>query len=108
MKLRDYLQQSGALVYLTREDDTDLAADQTRGLSARKSEDIRNRLQFIHDHEADLFVTIHLNSIPSPQWSGAQTFYYPKLDESKHLANTIQAEDIRNLKNTKQSTFQMK
>jgi len=107
MKLRDYLQQSGALVYLTREDDTDLAADQTRGLSARKSEDIRNRLQFIHDHEADLFVTIHLNSIPSPQWSGAQTFYYPEFDESKHLANMIQEEVIRNLENTKRSALAM-
>lgn len=107
MKLRDYLQQSGALVYLTREEDSDLAADQTKGLSARKSEDIRNRLHFIHDHEADLFVTIHLNAIPSSQWSGAQTFYYPKFDESKHLANMIQAEVIRNLENTKRSALAM-
>src|SRR5690625_7058559 len=60
LKLRDYLQQSGALVYLTREEDTDLAADQTKGLSARKSEDIRNRLQFIHDHEADQIGRAHV------------------------------------------------
>src|SRR5699024_5798191 len=42
-KLQDYLQQSGALVYLTRETDKDLAAEDTEGLSNRKSEDIRNR-----------------------------------------------------------------
>ncbi len=99
-KLRDYLQQSGALVYLTREEDKDLADADTRGLSKRKSEDIRKRLQFIHDKEADFFVTIHLNAIPSPRWSGAQTFYYPKFPESKHLAQMIQAEIVRNLENT--------
>ena len=99
-KLRDYLQQSGALVYLTREEDKDLADTDTRGLSKRKSEDIRKRLQFIHDKEADFFVTIHLNAIPSPRWSGAQTFYYPKFPESKHLAQMIQAEIVRNLENT--------
>lgn len=99
-KIRDYLQQAGALVYLTRETDTDLAERGTKGLSRRKSEDIRNRLQFIHDKEADFFITVHLNAIPSTIWSGAQTFYYPKFDESRHLAQMIQAEIIRNLENT--------
>jgi len=99
-KLRDLLQQSGAMVYLTREEDKDLADAETRGLSKRKSEDIRKRLQFIHDKEADFFVTVHLNAIPSPRWRGAQTFYYPKFPESKHLAKMIQAEIVRNLENT--------
>lgn len=104
-KLRDYLQQAGALVYLTREDDKDLADVDTRGLSKRKSEDIRKRLEFIHDKEADFFVTIHLNAIPSPRWKGAQTFYYPKFPESKHLAQMIQAEIIRNLENTNRAAL---
>lgn len=99
-KIRDFLQQAGALVYLTRETDTDLADEGTKGLARRKSEDIRNRLKFIHDKDADFFITIHLNAIPSTVWSGAQTFYYPKFDESRHLAQMIQAEIIRNLENT--------
>ena len=99
-KIRDFLQQAGALVYLTRETDTDLADEGTKGLSRRKSEDIRNRLKFIHAKNADFFITIHLNAIPSTVWSGAQTFYYPKFDESRHLAQMIQAEIIRNLENT--------
>src|SRR5699024_6262187 len=78
-KLQDYLQQSGALVYLTRETDKDLAAEDTEGLSNRKSEDIRNRLEFIHDRKADFFVTIHLNALTSTRWHGAQTFYYPEM-----------------------------
>lgn len=99
-KTRDYLQQAGAIVYLTREEDKDLASKDTRGLSRRKSEDIRNRLKFIHDKEADFFITIHLNALPSSRWSGAQTFYYPSFPENKHLATMIQAEIIRNLENT--------
>lgn len=98
--VRDYLQQNGATVHLTREEDTDLAAEHTKGLSNRKTEDIKNRLAFVKEKDPDLFITIHLNAIPSPKWSGAQTFYYPKYDESKHLAKMIQAEIIRNLENT--------
>ncbi|MFC0299720.1 N-acetylmuramoyl-L-alanine amidase CwlD [Virgibacillus soli] len=99
-KLQSYLQQSGAIVYLTRETDKDLASPDTKGLSKRKSEDIRNRLQFIHDQKADLFLSIHLNAIPSSRWRGAQTFYYPKDTNNRHLATMIQAEIIRNLENT--------
>src|SRR5690625_701920 len=55
---RDYLQQAGALVYMTREEDKDLAGDDVVG--RRKSEDIRNRLKYIHNKDPDLFLTIHL------------------------------------------------
>ncbi|MEW9676527.1 N-acetylmuramoyl-L-alanine amidase CwlD [Lentibacillus sp. L22] len=99
-KVRNYLQQSGALVYLTREEDIDLADKGTSGLSRRKSEDIRKRVAFIQEKHADFFVSIHLNAIPSSRWHGAQTFYYPKFEESKHLAKMIQSEVIRNLENT--------
>ncbi|MRG88064.1 N-acetylmuramoyl-L-alanine amidase CwlD [Salinibacillus xinjiangensis] len=99
-KLRDYLQEAGALVYLTREDDRDLAAEGTKGLSKRKVEDIRKRVQFIQDKEPDLFLSIHLNAIPSSKWSGAQTFYYPAVGKSEHLAKFIQSEIRRNLDNT--------
>ena len=98
--LKDYLQQTGALVYLTREEDKDLASHDTKGLSRRKSEDIRKRLSFIEEKQADFFLTIHLNALPQERWDGAQTFYYAKYDESKHLARMIQAEITRNLENT--------
>jgi len=98
--VRNYLEQGGAVVYLTRETDTDLADSQLRGLSNRKSQDIRRRLQFIHDQDADLFISIHLNALPSTKWRGAQTFYYPKFPENKHLATTIQDEIIKNMENT--------
>jgi|SRR5699024_9026782 len=103
--LQDYLQQSGAIVHLTREKDTDLASPETQGLSKRKAEDIRNRMKFIEDHDPDFFLSIHLNSIPSSRWHGAQTFYYPKFHASKHLAKMVQSEIIRNLENTERQAL---
>lgn len=105
--LRDHLEQAGAIVYLTREDDHDLADKNTKGLSRRKSEDIRNRIKFIEEKKADLFLTIHLNAIPNPRWSGAQTFFYPSYPENKFLAESIQAELIANMKNTKRVPLQI-
>ncbi|WP_042225564.1 N-acetylmuramoyl-L-alanine amidase CwlD [Oceanobacillus manasiensis] len=99
-KVQNYLQQAGALVYLTRDVDKDLAKEDTKGLARRKAQDIRNRLEFIHEKEPDFFLTIHLNALPSTKWRGAQTFYYPQFEENKHLASMIQAEVIRNMENT--------
>ncbi len=98
--LRDYLQQAGALVYLTREKDVDLADKDIKSLSKRKSQDIRRRVQFIDDREADFFVSVHLNAIPSTKWHGAQSFYNPTSPESERLAKFIQTEIKRNLENT--------
>lgn len=103
--LRDYLQQSGALVFLTRETDQDLASEGTKGLARRKAEDLRNRLNFIKEKDADFFLSIHLNALSATEWSGAQTFYYPSLEKSEHLAKLIQAEIIRNLENTKREAL---
>lgn len=63
-KIKDYLQQQGALVIMTRETDTDLADNETKGYSRRKVEDLRKRLSLINESEADLFISIHLNAIP--------------------------------------------
>lgn len=104
-RLQKYLQQSGAIVYLTRETDTDLAAEDTKGLSRRKAEDIRKRLTFIQEKQTDFFVTVHLNALQATQWHGAQTFYYPKSDKSKHLAKMIQAEMTRQLDNTNRTAL---
>jgi len=98
--VRDYLQQSGAIVYLTREGDYDLAHDDTEGLSRRKTEDIKHRVSFIKEKKAELFISIHLNALPEKQWKGAQTFYHPGKEKSKLLAETIQSEIRDNMGNT--------
>jgi N-acetylmuramoyl-L-alanine amidase len=99
-KLRDYLQEQGALVIMTREEDTDLAADGTKGYSRRKVEDLKKRLAMINESEANFFISLHLNAIPSQKWSGAQTFYGPQLKENAKAAKFIQDEFKINLENT--------
>ncbi|NRD77569.1 N-acetylmuramoyl-L-alanine amidase CwlD [Bacillus sp. BRMEA1] len=100
LKVRDYLQQQGALVVMTRTTDTDLADPDTRGYSRRKVEDLKKRLKMINDSDNDLFISIHLNAIPSAKWSGAQTFYAPQHEENARVAKFIQDELRRNLENT--------
>lgn len=98
--LRDYLQQAGALVLLTREGDYDLALPETKGYSRRKTEDLLQRADRMRKQQADLAISIHMNSIPSPRWSGAQTFYSAKNYEGKRLAAVIQSELREMLGNT--------
>jgi N-acetylmuramoyl-L-alanine amidase len=100
LKLRDYLQEQGALVILTREDDSDVANEDTKGVRNRKQEDLRNRVELINTSEADLFLSIHLNAFPSSSSKGAQTFYTTRYEENEQVAKFIQAEIIRNLENT--------
>ncbi|MGM7724756.1 N-acetylmuramoyl-L-alanine amidase CwlD [Metabacillus sp. Hm71] len=100
LKLREYLQEQGALVLLTREKDVDLADKDTKGYSRRKAEDLKKRVKLINESDADLFLSIHLNAIPSSRWSGAQTFYHGKFIENEHVAKFIQDELRRNLENT--------
>lgn len=98
--LRDFLQEAGALVVMTREIDTDLANPDTKGLSKRKTEDLLRRASMIKEKEADLLISVHLNAIPSPRWKGAQTFYSPARKQSGQVAQLIQDEIKRVINNT--------
>ena len=100
LKVRDYLQQQGAMVVMTRETDKDLAPDGMKGYSRRKVADLKERLKIINESDADLFISLHLNAIPSARWSGAQTFYAPQFKENQKAARFIQDELRRNLENT--------
>jgi N-acetylmuramoyl-L-alanine amidase len=98
--LRDYLQQSGAVVVMTREVDKDLAKAETKGYSRRKTEDLKQRVEFVMKNRSDLLISIHLNSIPSSRWTGAQTFFSATHPDSAGLAALIQKELKKNLENT--------
>ncbi len=99
--LKDYLQQGGAMVVMTREGDYDLASGDAHAYSKRKTEDLKRRANVIQTSGASLFVSIHMNSIPSDKWSGAQTFYHASRHPgNRELAAFIQEEIRRNLENT--------
>ncbi|WP_420481890.1 N-acetylmuramoyl-L-alanine amidase CwlD [Cohnella zeiphila] len=103
--LRDYLQQAGALVVLTREGDYDLAEADVKGYSKRKTADLLERVDTIRNRKADLAVSIHLNSVPSPAWSGAQTFYSKTVPDSSRLAQVLQKEIKETLGNTNRTAL---
>jgi N-acetylmuramoyl-L-alanine amidase len=100
LKIRDYLQEQGALVIMTRDSDKDLANPGTKGYSRRKVEDLKERLKMINQNDIDLYVSVHLNAIPSARWSGAQTFYASQYEENAKAAKFIQDELRKNLGNT--------
>ena len=80
------LQSFGIPVIYTRENDSDLA----NGASNFKSADMRNRCQFITDANPLFTISIHQNSYPSENISGAQVFYFTESTEGKQLASTLQ------------------
>jgi N-acetylmuramoyl-L-alanine amidase len=98
--LRDYLQQAGAVVKLTREEDKDLADVSTKGYSRRKTEDLLRRADFIKKSNAEVFLSVHLNADLSSRWKGAQTFYESNHEQNPLLAALIQDELRKNLQNT--------
>lgn len=81
--LAGYLEQVGARVFLTRDRDTELAEGNVEDLDAR--------LELSREVAADVFVSIHANSFPSPYEFGAQTFYCHNNPGSKPLAEKIQS-----------------
>lgn len=98
LKLRDMLERAGAVVVMPRETDTDLGTP-GKSVSTRKREDLQRRIALARDSGAQVYLAVQANAFGT-DWTGAQTFYNPKSDESKQLAEVIQAELIRILGNT--------
>lgn len=98
--LRNYLQEAGATVYMTRDTDIDLASADTKGFSRRKTEDLKARAAYVLDKKPNIFLSIHLNAIPSPKWHGPQTFFTTQHEDNPTLAWFIQEELRENVVDT--------
>lgn len=98
--LAEELNANGISTVLTRETDIDLS----NGASNLKSADMRNRCQLIIDAAPIFTISIHQNSYPSENVTGAQVFYFTHSEEGKNLATTLQNSLITNLdpSNTRQ------
>lgn len=79
--VKDFLQQLGYQVFMTREDDTFISLDK--------------RSQLANEKKPTLFVSIHYNSAPSAEAQGIEVFFYQSKDKkertlkSKRLAQAI-------------------
>ena len=85
--IKEELEKNGAIVYLTRNGDYDLSKNNT---SNHKKNDLSNRAKIINESDCDLFISIHLNSDPSPTWNGTQIFYTNKNENNKKIAEALQ------------------
>lgn len=89
LRLREYLEQGGCTVMLTRDEDASTAKEELRGSLAKRS-DLEERKKLATESEADIFVSIHMNKFPQEQYHGAQVFYSQDSEESKRLGEEIQ------------------
>lgn len=99
LKLRKYLEESGSLVLMTRDEDVGLYTDGGT-IRKKKNEDLRNRKRLFDESNADIVISIHSNSFQESKYYGAQSFYNPNCENSKQIAEFIQEELIRVLDNT--------
>ncbi|MFT8872692.1 MAG: N-acetylmuramoyl-L-alanine amidase CwlD [Sporolactobacillus sp.] len=96
--VRNYLQETGAIVVMTRDSDDDLSDDRFTG--RHKTQDLLRRASLTKKSKPDAFISIHLNAIPDAHSRGAQTFYYPKSEKNSRLASLIQDSLRQSLENT--------
>ena len=88
-KLKEHLEQLGAIVYLTRYDDYDLSVPNTIN---RKRSDLSRRGNIINRSMCDLYLSIHLNADSSTTWRGAQVFYDDVNPKNEKIAKIMQEE----------------
>jgi N-acetylmuramoyl-L-alanine amidase len=84
--LKEELENNGAKVYLTRIGDYDLSENNTRN---HKKNDLTARARLINESNCDMYISIHLNSDPSPTWNGMQIFYTNNNKNNILIAQTI-------------------
>jgi len=105
LKLQKVLESEGAIVYLTRYGDYDLSNNSY----SRKKSDLNNRAKIVNESGADIYISIHLNSISSSTWKGAQVFYNNKNNENVKIAKILQnqlKEDLNTNREYKKLTNQ--
>ncbi|MHB8916747.1 MAG: N-acetylmuramoyl-L-alanine amidase [Desulfocucumaceae bacterium] len=104
-KLSVLIGQSGAAVIMTRESDMWLAEPDA---PHKKRSDLTKRVEIANRNNADIFVSIHVNSFMYDRGQrGAQTFSQPGSEEGKILSRFIQDELSRVLGNTSRKPKQI-
>ena len=85
-ELRDQLMAKGAIVYMTRETDTDLSS---KWDSRKKRGDLYRRIMMYKEKKAELYLSIHLNYYSGSSESGAEVLYNPINPENKKFGTIL-------------------
>ena len=87
LKLETLLKQSDIEVLVTRREDIGLYDEDA---SNKKVQDMRRRVAFIEESDADLVVSIHQNSYRDGSVRGPQCFYYGDSPDGERAALNLQ------------------
>lgn len=88
LQLKELLKKQKINVVMTRDKDT--VEDESN------FNELQDRIDIAAKSKADIFVSIHVNKFPDPQYFGAQCFYNSQRPESRLLALLIQ-EELKNI-----------
>lgn len=112
--LKTRLEKKGATVVMTRMKDGDALAEHAPEekfgtIRQRKMADLQLRESIAIKETPDMFISVHVNSIPQERWRGSQVFYHPEGDPNgEFLAKAIQESFQSNLKNTERVAMAIK
>ena len=97
LKLNEILSAIGYQTRMVRTTDTSIHNADADTVRERKVSDIHNRAAIMNEYENCIYVSIHQNKYSGSSIWGAQTFYSPNNEESKELAQLIQASIANNV-----------
>ena len=86
-KLAKKLRDSNIKVKMTRTEDKLYQND--------RQQDLKNRIKIANNSQANLLISIHVNSFPSSKSFGGETYYSEGSKEGKKLASAIQEQLIK-------------
>jgi len=113
-ELEKELKRLGAEVVMTRSHADDAVAEHNPKatfptIRARKLADLKLREEMIVNSDADLFISVHVNSIPDARWRGAQVFYHREGHEGgAAVAKAIQGAIREHIGNTEREALAIK
>jgi len=113
-ELEKELKRLGAEVVMTRSQAEDAVAEHDSKatfstIRARKVADLKIREEMIVNSDADLFISVHVNSIPNEKWRGAQVFYHKDGHaEGAAVAKAIQGAIREHIGNTEREALAIK
>lgn len=87
--LFEELQNNSYSCYMTRTGDYDLSSENAKN---HKNEDLRNRVDIVNNYQADILVSLHVNSYDNENIYGPMVYYRYADEESKLLGEFIQKE----------------
>lgn len=90
LKVQEILESNGIKVIMTRSDNNSIYDANAKTLHEKKVSDMHKRENIINNSNADLFISIHMNSFTDSKSSGLHVFYSRNHPEAEIIASAVQ------------------